>query len=465
MGKKNFKHSQVQNCQSKRRLIEYAERQAQNTTATTHALCEGVQKLSKANYRLLENESITTQDILLGCTTHTVELCQQARTVLAIEDTTELTYTRTEAKKLAHGTVPKIKTLRRLYQHSILAVDADTKETIGLLYAKHWERGKEKKDHTKELYENKESYKWQESSEKITSFFPPDEQAKLISVCDREADIYPYLQYKVENNQRFVVRATHNRSLQTPKENLFVACKKFPLIAVVEVHVPQSNKRQERTATVEVRASTVTIKKSKRYKKTTCFSLNVVYAKETGEAKNPLEWVLLTTENVETEEEVLRCLEYYRKRFVCEEFHKALKTGCKAEERKLRKGNMDRLLGILLAISIRILQLRDVTAREPEASCLRFFSEEERKCLESLEERRLEKANPTKKLRPKETKHSKPTPKKHQTMRWAMEQIAKLAGWQDTKGDGKIGWQKLWEGYEQFLDILQGWEMSKTSSA
>jgi hypothetical protein len=44
-----------------------------------------------------------------------------------------------------------------------------------------------------------------------------------------------------------------------------------------------------------------------------------------------------------------------------------------------------------------------------------------------------------------------------------MTQIAYLAGWQDTKGDGKIGWQKLWEGYEQFLDIFQGWEMARTS--
>jgi hypothetical protein len=174
-------------------------------------------------------------------------------------------------------------------------------------------------------------------------------------------------------------------------------------------------------------------KKEQKHKGATDFQVNVMYAKEQGTTKNPLEWVLLTTEEVETEQDVLRCLEFYRKRFLCEEVHKALKTGCEAEERKLDDENMDRLLGVLLPIAIRIVQFRDLAQQEPEASCLRVFSEEERKCLESLEKARLARASPTKKLRPKESKSSKPTPKKQQTMRWAMTQIAYLAGWQDTK--------------------------------
>ncbi|USE36408.1 hypothetical protein [Endozoicomonas sp. SCSIO W0465] len=34
----------------------------------------------------------------------------------------------------------------------------------------------------------------------------------IISVCDR-ADIYEYMHYKLDNRQRFVVRATQNRIL------------------------------------------------------------------------------------------------------------------------------------------------------------------------------------------------------------------------------------------------------------
>ena len=37
--------------------------------------------------------------------------------------------------------------------------------------------------------------------------------ADTVSVSDREADVYEFIQYKVSHNQRFVLRASHDRTV------------------------------------------------------------------------------------------------------------------------------------------------------------------------------------------------------------------------------------------------------------
>lgn len=50
------------------------------------------------------------------------------------------------------------------------------------------------------------------------------------------------------------------------------------------------------------------------------------------EGEVPISWFLLNTEPIETQEEILAEVDYYRKRWVIEEFFKALKSGSKIEE-------------------------------------------------------------------------------------------------------------------------------------
>jgi Transposase DDE domain len=70
---------------------------------------------------------------------------------------------------------------------------------------------------------------------------------------------------------------------------------------------------------------------------------------ETGKRKNALEWVLFTTVPVTDAASALERMEWYRLRWVVEEYHKALKTGCAREQRQLQSAQG--LLALLAVIS------------------------------------------------------------------------------------------------------------------
>lgn len=61
-------------------------------------------------------------------------------------------------------------------------------------------------------YHEKESYKWEETS-RLVQRRMGTLMRRVISVCDRESDIYEYLNFKVKSKQRFVIRAVQNRRL------------------------------------------------------------------------------------------------------------------------------------------------------------------------------------------------------------------------------------------------------------
>ena len=165
---------------------------------------------------------------------------------------------------------------------------------------------------------------------------------------------------------------------------------------------------------------------------------------EAPKGVDELDWVLLTSEPLESAEDAMRVVNWYRSRYVIEEYHKALKTGCQAQERKIqKKKRMDVLLAILAPIALRFIQLREVARQDPEQLCTVFFSEVEWKCL-WREENDSSKA----KREQKRSGKQKRMPRKPPSLGWAVEVMARLAGWRDTKRNGKIGWIKLHEGWE-----------------
>ena len=86
---------------------------------------------------------------------------------------------------------------RGFFVHSTLAVDAQTGATVGLLDQRYWLRETSKRgqrhQRKKRPYEQKESFKWQETAERLGTLLGQELMPKIISVCDREADIYQYL--------------------------------------------------------------------------------------------------------------------------------------------------------------------------------------------------------------------------------------------------------------------------------
>lgn len=78
-----------------------------------------------------------------------------------------------------------------------------------------------------------------------------------------------------------------------------------------------------------------------------------------------IEWILFTFALIKTVEDALEVVRMYTERWVIEEYHKCLKTGCKLEEAQLKTG--DRLLVLLgRVIATQLLQLGDISRSESE---------------------------------------------------------------------------------------------------
>lgn len=436
-----------------KRLVTYAADQSEQPQATTNAACKGNDAKAVGAYRLLGNEKVTPEKIKEGVYLATDEDCLGKELILALEDTTDLTFLRNTERKLPEGKVREKKPVRSCYQHSVIAVDGQSEAPIGLLYQKLWGRKRKKTSRKKRAYKKKESYKWQEASVAISKRLETMEN--LVSVCDRESDIFEYMQYKLSRNQRFVVRAAQNRRVMVNGQwgTLFEKIQDFPTLCENTIEIPQSKDQVARVATLEISSGHILIGRGSAYPKCSPLSLGAIHVKEISppEGQKALEWVLLTGESLKDVGDVLKVVNWYRLRYLIEEFHKVLKTGCAAEKRKLQShARMDVLIAILLPIAIRILQLRSVTKLDPEQSCTVFFSKMEWKYLWVEEKKQTEFKQFGKRRR---------MPRKPPSLGWALQSMARLAGWRDTKRDGRIGWIKLYEGWQHLQALLRGGEI------
>ena len=152
-----------------------------------------------------------------------------------------------------------------------------------------------------------------------------------------------------------------------------------------------------------------------------------------------LDWLLLTSEPVDTFEAACRVIDLYEGRWRIEEHFKILKSGCGLKDRRLQSaGGLERLLVILSAISTRIQQLGELANAHPKGSCEKALPREYWTVLYLIMGK------------------GKRVPKRPPTLRWAMESIAKLGGWSDSKRTGRIGWISLWRGWLDLEAHVEG---------
>ena len=138
-----------------------------------------------------------------------------------------------------------------------------------------------------------------------------------------------------------------------------------------------------------------------------------------------LEWLLLTTRPVESLDQALEIIAWYARRWIVEEFHKAWKTGCRAEQRRLEEADrLVPLLGALAIVAVRLLGLRDAARcdgaapADVPATTIKILA--------------------AKLQRPAEC---------FATNRDFLRGVARLGGFLARKSDGEPGWQTIWKGW------------------
>ena len=362
-----------------------------------------------------------------------------------------LSYTHQVKDSLGDLGGPKEKSNRGFHVHTTLLMDAEQEKTIGLIAQERWcrdirERGK--KEHRRvRLYTEKESYKWERNTLALEKRLG-SKIAEVISVCDREADIFEYIQYKLDHHQRFIVRASHNRKLEKSNDYLFETLPSAKLLGTYTIEVAQKANRKKRQVVLELKTTSVTFSPSERRAKDRTLrpiTLNVVIAKEKNPSGNdPLEWILLTTESTETIVHARKITRYYEMRWRIEDFHKAWKSGVGVEEQRMQSlENLEKMIVILSFVAVRLLQLKEhfecsiVLDVSDKIACDELLTDTEWKVLwNSVETKSL----------PQETPPAA----------WAYKAIAKLGGWTDSKRTGKAAWSTIWKGWFRLQERLEG---------
>ena len=438
------------------RLVRFAALLARYSGSSAARACEGNHAMLTGAYRFIRNDAVSATMIRKAGFEATAKASEEIKELLALEDTTSLSYKHEVAKEL--GKLGKVNDKSRgWWVHSVLLVNSLTLQTVGLIHQEWWLRPDKA-----ENADEKESGKWQDAAE-FTAKQMTFQMPKVIAVCDREADIYDYLTYKTEHEERFVVRAKHNRKMLASDSRLFDTLKTQPLAGDYMLDIPQKtlkNKngkkinRPTRKAKIAVQYTEVTLPKGNL-----SITLNAVFASEVSGSQDKLSWMLLTSEPVGTFNEALKIIHIYMARWRVEDFHKAWKTGAGVERQRMEStDNLERMGSILAFVGVRLMQLREsftlpiflkklgllaYAKQVEEMPCDQILTEYEWKVLS------LMKPN---KFRNKGTVPS---------LGWAYIAIAKLGGFSDSKRTGLASWETLWKGWQILQERAEGFKMAK----
>jgi hypothetical protein len=444
-----FKDSELGDPRRTKRLIKLASSYAKNIGASTVECCEGDDSQVEGAYRFLRNNEVDARAIREGGFQSTIRAASREESLLAIEDTTTISYKHKAAEDLGYTSNSPSAKSKGFQVHSILLLSEVSGRSIGLIeqtwhcrdntsYGKRQNRNKRE-------YRDKESYKWERASRAMSERLN-EKINDVISVCDREADIYDYLIYKLNNNQRFIVRARENRKTTSTEHKLFEQILLTPVLGTYEIKVPQKGGRKARIAKIQYHSATIDIVlpnllKNKDHPAT--LRINVVAAKEMlNNVNEALEWILLTTESVDKKETARKVLRNYELRWRIEDYHKAWKSGAGVEELRLQsKENLERAGSILAFIAVKLLQMREIALSRPEElkqdiPVTHLLTTDEWQVLWMT----------TKKSRP---------PKKIPDIKWAYTSLGKLGGWYDSKRTGIVGWNTLWKGWFRLMDKVE----------
>lgn len=403
---------------------------------------------TKGAYRFFEHSQSTMDKILASHYEATLNRISKEKVVLVVQDTTSLNYSAHPATEGLGPIGSKREGVVGLVVHDSMAFNLEG-TPLGLLDVQCWARDPEdfQKRHLRyELpIEEKESHKWLKGFQKVAEAKKRCPGTTLVSVGDREADIYELFQLALSDpcGAHLLVRAERDRLLADGQGHLWEKMAREPVGGIQVVSVPRQGKRAARQARLEVRFGRVRLKPPKRKPELVELSVWAIVAEEIDapEGVEPLKWMLLTTMEVDHLEQATEKLSWYAGRWGIEVYHRTLKSGCKVEQRQL--GSADRIeacLAIDMVVAWRIFHLTKLGRETPEVPCTVFFEEAEWKALYCY-------------IRQDPTPPDKPP-----TLREAIRMVASLGGFLGRKSDGEPGTKSLWLGLQRLDDIAATWK-------
>jgi len=286
---------------------------------------------------------------------------------------------------------------------------------------------------------------------------------EIVTVCDREADLYDFFKCGYQIGASVLVRANANRTINRNSryaekgvEKLWEHMSKQPETGSYTIEIPKRSKRKHcqqrdaRTATVTVRYATFILNPPRNNikhstEKLPNIEMHAVYVLEPNppNGAEPVEWMLLTNLPVTSYEDAYEKVQWYCLRWRIEMYFKVMKSGFRVEACRL--GHADRLARYLTVISIvawRLFMITLIARSDPETPCSEFLADREWKVL-------FLKAN-----------KNKPLPKKPPRIGVVVIWVAKLGGYLARKSDGPPGTIAIWRGCKRLADMTEGWNLA-----
>jgi hypothetical protein len=413
-------------------------------------------------YRLMDRSEVTHQVVMDGHTAQTRRSIAAlgSGTVLLLHDATELDYT---SKKSLQGSLGQIGqgTRQGYICHNSLAVRADTGETLGLssqILHHRAKVNKSEKTSEKRQRQDRESRLWIAGAK---ASGPAPTNIQCVDVSDSLSDTFEYMAFEVSQGRRFLLRAREDRHLAKPRSGpsrLFEAVRQVEAAGTHEVRVREAPPkktgrkprpgRQRRTTMAQVAFAPVRIAPPcKRLGEYQSQALDLwavrIWEPVTPKGEEPLEWILLTNCPVLTLQDAFDRINWYELRWIVEEYHKGMKTGCSIESLQFEKiERLEPAIALISAVATTLLRLRDA-ARAPDA--------ETRPASEVVDPVYVEvlAAHYGKRLGPRPM------------VKAFYMHVARLGGHQNRKADGFPGWITLWRGWMKLQAMVDGYEAAR----
>jgi len=417
----------------------------------------------KAAYTFFSDPETTPENVQMAHREIVMDRLQKSGRYLLIEDTSELSWSGNEPIPGLGEIGSGAEGTQGFHLHTILAANwgweieqraakwdgRPAVEVIGLPVQHYNVRqprpeGEPKNNSKVRKQRARESQWWQEAGNALGPA-PEGEEIQWTRVCDRGADIYEMLVDCQGLGHLFVIRAAQDRCLTDEQGRkitgkLFQTARSQPSLGGFELNLRARPNQAARTAQLHLSVCKIWLRAPQRPGKrpgslppVPC-SVVRVWEPDPPPGVTPLEWILLTDWPVESFEQALEVALVYSTRWLIEEFHKALKTGTKAEALQLKDAQaLFAAIAIKSLVALRLLDLRERTRINPEAPAEEAgFDELELAVLREVLQRPIK------------------------TIRDVALAIGRLGGHMNRKSDGMPGWQTLFSGMERLSNWVEG---------
>ncbi len=448
-GEEHFGRAQLGDVRRQRRLVALANHMAKHPGGTLPDKVRNPADL-KALYRLMDSDAVTHQGVLQPHVDRTLDRMRAHEgVVLNLHDTTELDYSGLKSLKEALGQIGNGG--GRGYKcHNSLAVTAESREVLGLTHQILFCRPRVPKGEKKSVRcqrTTRESRLWKQGSEAL----PAAPAGRLwVDVADRGADTTEFLDFEEERGKQYLVRSQHNRWVlqchdgDTERVKIHDWLRTLPEAGRRTVAVPARGGQPARKATVGVAWAPIRVlaprqpRGEERGTPLAVWAVRVWELDPSPRVKEPLEWILLTNVPVQTFEDACQRLDWYACRWIIEEYHKAMKTGCGIETMEFTSpARLQPAIALVSVLAIFLLTLRDTSRRSDAAQ------------------------RPARALIPSEyvtvlSAWRFQSPDRDLTVHEFCFALARLGGHQNRKHDHPPGWLVLWRGWTQLQAMVDG---------